>query len=135
MLADRSHHVTTVIEPTLDEGIDVIADRFFASTLAYQGYGRGVDLAELWAATNLAIGSCRPDLTFLLDVDVSVARQRGASRQDDRFESVPGDFLERVRDGYRKMAASDSDHWAVVDGTLSEEDVTSRIREVLAERR
>ena len=60
MLADRSHHVRTVIEPTLAGGRSVVSDRYFASTLAYQGYGRGVDLARLEAATELAIGGCLP---------------------------------------------------------------------------
>ena len=77
MLADRSHHVATVIEPTLESGTHVIADRFYASTLAYQGYGRGVDLRDLEAATELAIGSCRPDLTVLIDIDIDV---RAATR-------------------------------------------------------
>ncbi len=134
MLSDRSHHVTTVIEPTLDSGIDVVADRFYPSTLAYQGYGRGVPLAELWAATRLAIGDCQPDLTILLDVDISVARSRGATRRDDRFESVPGDFLDRVRQGYVEMAAEDPRRWAIVDGNRPEDEVADAVREVLAKR-
>ncbi len=134
MLADRSHHVSTVIEPTLDQGVDVLADRFFASTLAYQGYGRGVPLDDLRAATDLAIGECRPDLIVLLDVDVSVARARGALRDDDRFESVPGDFLERVRAGYLEMARTDPHQWEVIDGVGSEEEIAERIRAVLRAR-
>ena len=116
MLADRSHHVATVIEPTLAAGTSVSADRFYASTLAYQGYGGGVDLAELEAATELAIGACRPDLTVLIDIDPETALARGARRVEDRFESADDRFHDRVRAGYLQMAARDPQHWFVVDG-------------------
>ena len=88
MLADRSHHVRTVIEPTLASGRSVVSDRYFASTLAYQGYGRGVDLARLEAATELAIGGCLPDMTVLIDTPLDVANERRAPDVRDRFESA-----------------------------------------------
>ena len=125
MLADRSHHVATVIEPTLASGTSVAADRFYASTLAYQGYGRGVDLADLAAATDLAIGQCRPDLTVLLDIDAATAAARGARRAEDRFESADDHFHDRVREGYLAMAAADPLHWFVVDGRASLEEVSA----------
>lgn len=127
MLADRSHHVRTVIEPTLLEGRAVVSDRFFASTLAYQGYGRGVALDELWAATDLAIGQCRPDLTVLLDIPLDVANERRARDARDRFESADLDFHQRVRDGYLEMAAAEIDHWFVVDGSMDEQQVARAI--------
>ncbi len=127
MLADRSHHVNTVIEPTLAGGTHVVADRYSASTLAYQGYGRGVDLAELRAATDLAIGTCRPDLTVLIDIDIDTANERRARDAEDRFESADADFHERVREGYLSMAAADSDHWLVIDGRGPLESVAAEI--------
>lgn len=127
MLADRSHHVATVIEPTLASGTSVAADRYYASTLAYQGYGRGVDLSELEAATELAIGSCRPDLTVLIDIDSRTAHERGARRAEDRFESADAHFHDRVRAGYLEMAARDLEHWFVVDGSASFDEVSAVI--------
>ena len=127
MLADRSHHVATVIEPTLITGAHVIADRFYASTLAYQGYGRGVDLAELEAATDLAIGACRPDLTVLIDIDIDTANERRTRDEKDRFESADVDFHERVRRGYLAMADVDPLRWFVVQGRGSPEQVATAI--------
>jgi len=130
MLADRSYHVTHVIEPRLAQGVSVICDRFAASTIAFQGYGRGVDLDELRAATALAIGNCRPDLTVLIDVSVSVAHARGARDLGDRFEASDADFHERVRAGYLSIAAAASD-WVVVDGEGEEAAVAAAIDRVL----
>ena len=132
MLSDRSHHVRTVIEPTLDAGRSVVSDRYYASTLAYQGYGRGVDLDELRAATDLAIGSCLPDLTVLIDIPLDVADERRVRDHRDRFESADLAFHQRVRDGYLAMAASDPDHWFVVDGTLDFDGVAAIVDERLA---
>ena len=135
LLADRSHHVHSVIEPALTSGRSVVGDRFYASTLAYQGYGRGVDLEELRAATDLAIGDCRPDLTVLIDLAPSVANERRAPDQRDRFESADPMFHDRVRAGYLELASEDRDGWFVVDGSLSEVDVATVIDERLAQLR
>ena len=125
MLADRSHHVHTVIEPALTRGVAVVSDRFADSTLAYQGYGRGVDLDDLRAATDLAVGACRPDLTVWLDVSLDVAQDRRARDARDRFESADVEFHERVRAGYATLAARDPDHWAVIDASGTEDDVAA----------
>jgi dTMP kinase len=132
MLADRSHHVRTIIEPTLAVGRSVVSDRYFASTLAYQGYGRGVDLVQLRAATDLAIGSCRPDLTILIDLPLDVAIERRTFDAQDRFEAADLDFHRRVREGYLAIADSFADAWFVVDGAQSEQEVAARIDERLA---
>jgi dTMP kinase len=131
MLTDRSHHVATVIEPTLASGTHVVADRFYASTLAYQGFGRGVDLADLEAATDLAIGACRPDLTVLIDIDVDTANERRARSAQDRFESADDAFHDRVREGYLEMAARDHHRWFVVDGRVAIDEVGDAIDERL----
>jgi dTMP kinase len=127
MLADRSHHVATVIEPALVAGTHVMADRYYASTLAYQGYGGGVDLADLQAATELAIGSCLPDLTVLIDIDIETANERRARNAEDRFESADAQFHERVREGYLTMARIDPDHWFVADGRATPDEVAAVI--------
>jgi dTMP kinase len=131
MLADRSHHVASVIEPALQSGRHVVSDRFFASTLAYQGYGRGVDLNELMAATDLAIGTCRPDLTVLIDVHIDVANERRERDLRDRFETSDLDFHQRVREGYLEIAER-STSWFVVDGSKSEDEVATLIDERVA---
>jgi dTMP kinase len=130
MLSDRSHHVRSVIEPTLQSGRSVVSDRFFASTLAYQGYGRGVNLSLLRAASELAIGTCIPTLTILLDVPLEVVNERRDHDQKDRFEAEDLSFHERVRHGYLELA-KDPD-WFVVDGAMSESDVASVIDERVA---
>jgi len=132
MTADRSHHVDTVIKPALESGKSVVADRFYASTLAYQGHGRGVDLSQLRAATQLAIGECVPDLTILIDLPVDVANERRERNARDRFESSDIDFHNRVRSGYLELAKSDGVEWFVVDGTKSETEVAALIDERLA---
>ncbi|HEY5439468.1 MAG TPA: dTMP kinase [Acidimicrobiales bacterium] len=131
MLSDRSHHVRTLIEPALDGGRSVVSDRYFASTLAYQGYGRGVDLARLEAATEMAIGSCYPDLTLLIDTPLDVAIERRTPDAKDRFESADLAFHQRVRDGYLAMAAKWGDRWCVIDGSLDEADVAALVDEQL----
>jgi len=132
MLADRSHHVRSVIEPTLASGRSVVCDRYFASTLAYQGYGRGVDLARLEAATELAIGGCLPDRTVLIDTPLVVANERRAPDVRDRFESADLEFHERVRDGYLAIAAKWGERWCVIDGSGSEDDVATLVDERLS---
>ena len=133
MLADRSHHAATVIEPELAAGRPVVSDRYWASSIAYQGYGRGVDLALLRAATELAIGECQPDVTILLDVSVEVADERRRRDHRDRFESADVAFHERVRAGYLELAASDPAHWRVIDGSGNVETVSFAVESVLAE--
>jgi dTMP kinase len=130
MLSDRSHHVRSVIEPALSAGRSVVTDRFFASTLAYQGYGRGVDLSLLVTATDLAIGSCWPTLTILLDVPLDVVNERRARDAKDRFEAEDLSFHERVRQGYLELAKGED--WFVVDGAQSEADVARVIDERVA---
>lgn len=121
MLADRSHHVHSVIEPALAAGRSVVSDRFFASTLAYQGYGRGVDLGRLVAASELAVAGCWPSRTVLIDVPLEVVIERRALDSRDRFEAEDVRFFDRVRGGYHELAGRYG--WRVVDGSGSIEEV------------
>jgi dTMP kinase len=127
MAADRAAHVAAVVGPALAAGRSVVSDRSAWSSLAYQGYGRGLAVDELWRLSNWAMGGRWPDLAVLLDVPSSVSGLRLASRRPDRFELEEGGFHERVQVGFRALAAAYPDSWVVVDGTGSEEEVAARI--------
>lgn len=129
MAADRAQHVAEVIEPALAAGRHVVTDRFEGSSLAYQGYGRGLDLDELRRLSRWASGGLVPDLVVLLDVPVEVAAARLAERGGalDRFEGEDGAFHERVAAGFRELAAADPERWVVVDGTGAVTEVARRV--------
>lgn len=124
--AARAQHVADIIRPTLDEGTDVVCDRFIGSSLAYQGYGRGLDLADIRAISNFATGGLWPDLNVLIDIPVAVAMER-KDEPPDRFESLDIEFKERLRNGYLDLANQDPGTWAVVDGTGSIEEVAALV--------
>ncbi len=130
--AARSQHTRDVIRPALAAGKIVIADRYFDSTLAYQGYGLGADLEGLRAMTRFAVGSLVPQRTFLIDVPVAVTLARLAARSGaarwDRFHGDDRAFYERVRDGYLRLAAAEPGRFVVVDGDRPEEMVAADIR-------
>ncbi len=125
--ASRAQLVKEAIRPSLDRNIMVICDRYTHSTLAYQGYGRGVDLDIIETVNGIATGGLSPDLVVLLDipVEMGLARKKGTGR--DRFESENRAFHERVREGYRTMAGADPKRWLVIDGTLSAREIQGRI--------
>ena len=128
MAADRAQHITEVIEPALARGTWVVTDRFSASTLAYQGYGRRLDLAELDDLTTWATGGLVPDLTVLIEVPAAVAAARRVQREDiDRFEAQGDGFQQRVADGYRRLASEATTPWVVVDGTASIDAVAASV--------
>ena len=120
--AARAQLTCEIVRPTLDAGAHVVADRFFDSTLAYQGFGRGADLAGLLAITRFAVADTVPDLTFLLDVPVDVAASRLQKRSPrlDRIESFDRAFHSRVREGYLSLAKKDPKRWLVIDATRPE---------------
>ena len=130
--AARSQHTRDVIRPALAAGKVVVADRYFDSTLAYQGYGLGADLDGLRAMTRFAVGSLVPQRTFLIDVPVAVTLTRLAARSRtarwDRFHGDDRAFYERVRDGYLRLAAAEPGRFVVVDGDRPEEVVAADIR-------
>jgi dTMP kinase len=131
-LADRTQHVTEVIGPALEAGDIVLSDRFSASTIAYQGHARGLDLAEVTRADAWARLGITPDLNILLDspVDIGLARARG----NDRFHSELEAFHKRVRQGFLTLAAADPTRWQIVDTTQPEMEVHRRVMEALRER-
>jgi dTMP kinase len=129
MAAARAHHVATVIRPALDSGRDVVTDRYSHSSLAYQGYGRGLDVGRLRDLSSWATDELWPDLVVLLDVPAveAAARRRTIGHLPDRLEAEADDFHRRVVEGFRAMAAEDPDRWLVVDGTGEADDVTERV--------
>ena len=131
--ADRAQHMAEVVEPALAAGRHVVSDRHAASTLAYQGWGRGLPLEDLLILVELATGGRRPDLTILLDLPVEVAEARRAGAAD-RMESNQEGFFGRVRAGYLAQAAAAPDEWVVLDATRSPEAVSADIDQVLEAR-
>lgn len=132
ILAARAAFVRDVVRPALDEGRVVLADRYDLSTLAYQGYGRGLDLEEVRRANRLATGGLRPDACVVLDVPVEAGRdrQRRAGKRADRMEEAGTEFLERVRRGY--AAAADREPGVYrVDATGMPDAVFERVVGVL----
>ena len=131
--ADKAQHVRAIIEPALVSGRDVVCDRFVDSALAYQGFGRGLDLEQLERVLDFATGGLRPDLVLLLEVSDGIADAR-LGGQRDRLEAESAAFHRRVRDGFRSLASADPKRWAVIDGEGSIEEVSARIDWVLHER-
>jgi dTMP kinase len=134
MAADRAEHVAEVIEPALASGQWVVSDRFSASTLAYQGYGRGLEITELSELVRWATGGVVADLSILVDVPVEVAATRLASSAPDRLERLGPDFAARVRAGFLALAAADPGHWAVTDGTMDEVSLSAHIVTIVQDR-
>jgi len=125
--ASRAQLVAEVISPALKSGTTVICDRFFHSTIAYQGYGRGLDLDLIETANNIATQGLRPDLVLLLDIPV----EQGLSRKKlkDRFEREELAFHKRVRQGYLEMAKKDPQRWLLLDGSLPKKEIERQIWE------
>ena len=134
--ASRSQLVTEVIRPSLKNGEIVICDRYADSTIAYQSYGRGLDLAMVRAINNAATQGLKPALTVLLDMPVERGLARKSTKKQDRFEQEVLVFHQRVREGYLKLAASDSERWLVIDATQSKERIAriiwQRVSQVLS---
>ncbi|CAN5705594.1 dTMP kinase [soil metagenome] len=133
MAADRAQHVSELIRPALGRGDDVVTDRFVGSSLAYQGYGRGLPLDAVRALSAWATDGVTADLVVLLDVPAGVAASR-AGAPGDRFEVAGEDFHGRVLAGFADLSAADPERWEVLDGTGTVEDVAAAVREVVARR-
>lgn len=126
VIADKAQHVAEIVAPALERGALIISDRFTASTSAYQGYGRGLDIDELTRMMSFATHGLEPDLTVLLDVPWSVAVER-LGGELDRIEGAGAEFHSRVRHGYLEMAAADPDRWLVIDAAGTVDAVAARV--------
>lgn len=127
MAADRAQHVAEVVRPALAEGRSVVSDRSAYSSLAYQGYGRGLGAEAIRSLCGWATEELWPDLAILLDVPVDVSDDR---RKDppDRMESAGAAFHATVAEGFRSLAAEEPGRWLVVDGVGSVDEVADRVR-------
>ena len=126
--ADRAQHVVHVVRPALVLGRTVVSDRSVHSTLAYQGYGRGLDLTVLREINDWAIDGMWPERVILLDAPTAVLAARISDRDLDRFERAGDDFHARVAAGFREMAAADPARWTVVDADGDVATVAKRVR-------
>jgi dTMP kinase len=127
--ADRAHHVHTVVRPALERGDVVVQDRFFDSSVAYQGAGRVLSEDEVRDLSLWAVEDLRPNLTIVLDVPAEVARARRDSTRDvyDRLEAEADDFHERVRQAYHRLAGAEPERIVIIDGELPAEEIHQQI--------
>jgi len=125
--AARSQLVESVIRPGLDSETTVICDRYTSSTVAYQGYGRGLDLGLIRQLNQIATGGLVPDLTVLLDLPPQVGLSRRGAAGSDPFESAPHEFQIKVREGYLAQAAEDPERWLVLDGSRPQRELSRDI--------
>lgn len=134
--ASRAQLVSQRIRPSLAAGRIVLCDRYADSTMAYQGYGRGLDLGMLAALTEIATGGLKPDLTLLLDLDVSagLSRRRVRGEEMNRLDLEAVAFHERVREGYRLLANADPERWVRVQADRPVDVVAADIREAVLAR-
>ncbi|HQN42973.1 MAG TPA: dTMP kinase [Anaerolineaceae bacterium] len=135
-LAARAQLVEEVIRPALAQGKIILSDRYADSTLAYQGYGHGVDLALLRLLLDFATGGLRPDLTLLLDVDpaVGLSRRRSSGGEWNRLDAYALEFHQRVRQGYLTMAQQEPTRWRVVDASQPPDVVQSALSQLVLNR-
>jgi dTMP kinase len=139
--SDRAEHVRKVIRPGLAAARLVLCDRYVDSTLAFQGYGRGLDLSFVEELNRIATGGLKPDLTILLDVDPVIARSRldaraapGSNKQPtDRFDDEAHDFHSRVRAGYLALAAGDPGRIRIVDTSVGADEAHANVVRVIRE--
>jgi dTMP kinase len=128
-LADRDLHLRELVKPFLEKGFAVVSDRFYLSTLAYQGFGRGLDLGRLREMNDFVTGGFKPDLTFVLDLEPEEALKRikKSGRKTDRFED--SEFLRRVREGFLKLAEEEGA--VVLDASKSFFELFGEVLEVI----
>lgn len=135
--ADRADHVERLIKPALHEGRRVISDRFYYSTVAFQGYGRGLSLSALNTINEIAIDGLTPDVVLLLDVDAEEGLRRTSARgqqgplERDSFEAEELSFHERIREGFLEIADSSSEQFVVIDASKDATQVFEQARPVV----
>jgi len=130
--SSRAQHVREVIYPAILDNSIVITDRFIDSTVAYQGYARGIDLGLINTLNDIVVPDMKPFLTFLLDMDVEEGLRRNRKAQkEDRFELETVEFHNRVRKGFHQIAAEEPERIKIVDASVSAEEVSRKVIEIL----
>lgn len=132
--ADRAQHMAEIVRPALAAGRTVVSDRSVHSTLAYQGYGRQLDVDAVRRINEWATDGLWPEVVVFIDTPDDVIAERMSRRNLDRFEAAGDAFHQRVIDGFREMAAADPGQWITVAAVGSIGDVAKQIRDALAER-
>ena len=125
-LADRAQNIDIIVNPAVKQGKIVLCDRHIDSTVAYQGYGRGLDIERINMLNNLATNGKKPDLTFVFDVDVETSMKR-VGKEKDRMESAGMEFHNRVRQGYLELAKQEPQRIKVIDATKSIEEIHKKV--------
>ena len=131
-LADRAQNVDVIVKRNVDLGRIVISDRHTDSSLAYQGYGRGLDVERIDMLNNIATSGLKPDLTFVFDIDVETSMQR-VGNEKDRMESAGREFFERVRNGYLKIAQKEPNRIKVINAVDKIENIHSQVVKLFVE--
>lgn len=134
--AARRDHLANTVRPALERGVWVISDRFADSTMAYQGYGHGVDRSAIADLYRICVGSLKPDLTLILDlpVEAGLARAAGRGGGEDRYERMDVAFHERLRQGFLEIARQEPARCVVIDAARSEDEVHAQIIAAVRER-
>lgn len=125
--ASRAQHVSEIIKPALEEGKVVICDRYFDSTLAYQGYARELEIDDLYNINNFAMQNVKPDLTFLLDIPAHETTERINAKELDRLDLEEMDFKKRVRAGFLKIASFEKERVMVINASLEIKEINEII--------
>lgn len=129
-LADRAQHVDCIIKPAIEQGKIILCDRHTDSTVAYQGYGRGLDIDRINMLNNIATSGLKPDLTIVLDVDVETSMQR-VGKEKDRMESAGIEFFKRVRQGFLEIAKKEPQRVKVISSSDTIENIHKQIIELV----
>lgn len=129
-LADRAQHVDCIIKPALKEGKIILCDRHTDSTIAYQGYGRNLDLDRINYLNNIATSGLKPDLTIVFDIDVETSMSR-VGKNKDRMESAGVEFFNRVREGYLEIAKKEPQRVRVIDSSDTIENIHKKVVELV----
>jgi dTMP kinase len=134
--AARAQLVRESVAPRLSEGSIVILDRFYDSTVAYQGYGRGLDLEQLRVITRFAVGEYRPDITFYLHLEPGEMSRRKSQRgeEEDRMEANAPEFFRKVIEGYRRLSEEEPDRVVLIDAGRPIETIYNEITDILRQR-
>ena len=129
-LADRAQNIDIIVKPAILDGKIVLCDRHTDSSVAYQGYGRGLDIEEINTLNNLATGGLKPDLTLVFDVDVETSMKR-VGDEKDRMESSGVEFFNKVRNGYLELSKKEPDRIKVIDSTRTIEQVQTDVLNIV----
>ncbi len=134
--AARNEHLQKTVHPALQSGSWVVCDRFADSTIAYQGYGQGLDLEVVRRLHRLVVGGFSPDLTIILDLPVEIGLKRAvsASGDENRYERMGVDFLQRLRDGFLEIAAREEERCQVIDARGTIDEVSEAVRQTVSGR-